>query len=164
MTWNIKNRNWRTGDPTGQLRSSLRPFSAKRRGAAILETALVMVILIYMSFGAAETGYFLWVKHSMEGAAREGARAAITANATQQDVTDAIYQATDAVGIARKDISYSITVGSAAGAAVGDVSTVPEGTGICVQVICNWKDVGIHPMNFFGDTATGAAVMRKEGS
>ncbi len=168
MKWKTENGKWKMGMEDGR-----RPFSVshlpsqrrpRRRGAAIIEAALVMLILFYMSFGAAEAGYYLWIKHGMEGAAREGARAAITANARQQDVIDAIYGATDAIGLPRNEITYKITLGSTSGGAIGDVSQVAQGKGICVQVICNWKDVGIHPMNLFGDTATGTAVMRKEGS
>jgi Flp pilus assembly protein TadG len=135
--------------------SSLR-IASKRRGAAIIEAALVMSILFYLSFGAAETGYYLWIKHGMEGAAREGARAAITANATNADVDSAVYGATDAIGLPRSAITPVITP--------GNVQDAPEGTAIKVQVQCDWKAVGIHPMNLFGDTVAGTAVMRKEGT
>ena len=53
-----------------------------RRGNAVLETALVLPILLALSFGLVEFGYFFYVKHNMQGAAREGARVAITPSAT----------------------------------------------------------------------------------
>jgi Flp pilus assembly protein TadG len=135
--------------------SSLR-IPAKRRGAAIIEAALVLGILLSLSFGAAEAGYYLWIKHGMEGAAREGVRAAITANATNTDVDNAIYGATDAIGLPRTAITPVLTP--------ANVQDAPEGTAVKVQVQCNWKAVGIHPLNLFGDTVGGTAVMRKEGT
>jgi len=51
----------------------------RRRGAEVLEAALVMPILLFMGFGTVEFGYYFYTEHNLEGAAREGARAAIPA-------------------------------------------------------------------------------------
>ena len=50
-----------------------------RRGNALLDAALVLPILLSLTFGTVEYGYFFFVKHSMQGAAREGCRAGLEA-------------------------------------------------------------------------------------
>ena len=68
-----------------RFRQILRP-----RGSAVLDAALVFPILLSLTFGTIEYGYYFYVKHSLQGAAREGARAAITPSATNSDVTTAV--------------------------------------------------------------------------
>ena len=46
-----------------------------RCGNAIVEMALLLPVLIGLTFGAAEYGYAMYVKHTLQGASREGARA-----------------------------------------------------------------------------------------
>src|SRR4051812_13398788 len=53
-----------------------------RRGNAVMEMALVLPILLALSFGTVEFGYFFYVKHTLQGAARDGARQAILPSAT----------------------------------------------------------------------------------
>ena len=71
----------------------------RRRGNAVMEAALVLPILLSLSFGTVEYGYFFYVKHSLQGAAREGARAAIVPTATNADVTTAVNAAMSAAGL-----------------------------------------------------------------
>ena len=64
-----------------------------RRGNAIIEAALVVPILLSLAFGTVEFGYYFFVRNNLQGAAREGARAAILASATNTDVTSAVSMA-----------------------------------------------------------------------
>src|SRR5882724_8727084 len=52
----------------------------RRRGSEVLEAALVFPILLALAFGTVELGYYFYVEHNVEGAAREGARAACVAS------------------------------------------------------------------------------------
>ena len=61
-----------------------------RRGAALIELLFAMTVLVALSFGIAEYGLAFFVKHNLQAAAREGARAAIVPGATAQQVTDAV--------------------------------------------------------------------------
>ena len=45
----------------------------RRRGGSLLEAAIVLPVLIYVAFGTVEFGYYFFVKHSLDGAAREEA-------------------------------------------------------------------------------------------
>ena len=65
-------------------------ISRRRFGGAVLETVLILPVLLYLAFGVVEFGYYFYVKHSLEGAARDGCRAAIPAGALYSDITSAV--------------------------------------------------------------------------
>lgn len=150
MSWKTINRKWKTR--SGKL-SNL-PRRLKRRGAAVVEAALVLGILLSLSLGGAEAGSYLWVKHAVEGAAWCGARAAINANATNADVQAAINTSLQNTGL-QNYITYTVTPAA---------SAAPVGTSVTVTVSYDWQSGGFHFLNLFGSTATGTAVMRKEGT
>ena len=109
-----------------------------RRGGAVLETALVMGLLVMLSFGTAEYGYFFFVKNMVTGAAREGARAAVPATATNSSVTTAIANVMTASHIPSS--AYTVTLSPS------DVTTATTGTAISVTVACSWGTVGVTPL------------------
>jgi Flp pilus assembly protein TadG len=159
-----------------QTRSQRRPSRWRprhRRGGAVLEAFLVLPILLALAFGTVEFGWFFYVKHNMQGAAREGARAAITPDATTAKVNTAITGSLTAAGL--QNSGYSVSITTSGGGSV-DVSTAPAGTQIIVTVQCLWSQVGsgLRPMALIGTTktvnnvttpryVTGATAMRKEG-
>lgn len=138
------------------------PIHKRRWGGAVLEMALVLPILLFLAFGTVEFGYFFYVKHNVQAAAREGARAAIVPSATNSDVTDAVQQMMQAAGLGSSGYTTSIT--NTAGTTV-TVSTTTAGTAIKVTVNCNWSQVGLRPLGLIGSSkvVTGTTVMRKEG-
>jgi Flp pilus assembly protein TadG len=133
-----------------------------RRGGAVLETALVMGVLIMLSFGTAEYGYFFFIKNEVAGAAREGARAAIPTAGTNSAVTSAISNVMTAAHIPSTE--YTVTLSPT------DVSTATAGQAVTVTVTCSWGTVGVTPLpTAMGGISTskqviGVAVMRKESS
>ncbi len=136
--------------------------SRARRGAAIIETIFVMSLLLMLSFGAAEYGYFFFVKNILAGAARDGVRAAIPSSATNSSVTTAVAAAMSAAHI--PSTAYTVTISPS------DVSqaSVTAGTPITVSVACVWGTVGVTPLPVAmgGIPSTkqvvGAAVMMRE--
>jgi len=62
----------------------------RRRGAAAVEAALVLPVLLLVTFGAIRYGWFFLKLQQITNAARYGARVAIRADATTQNVMDAI--------------------------------------------------------------------------
>src|SRR5215210_2216384 len=90
-----------------------------RSGATILEMALTLGILLSLSFGTVEFGYFFFVKNTVQGAAREGARVAITPTATNTDVTTTVGNALKAAGMKAADFTTTVKVGTT----VADCST-----------------------------------------
>lgn len=62
----------------------------RRRGAAIIEFVLVLFfVLIPLTFGAIEYSYMLYVKNTLQAAARETARAGIVDSASRADAENA---------------------------------------------------------------------------
>jgi Flp pilus assembly protein TadG len=141
-------------------RSSRRRF--RRRGNAILELTLTLGILLSLTFGAIEFGHYFYVQNTLQGAAREGARAAIPAAANNGDVHQAVNASLTAAGV--KLANYTVEIRNATDTANVNVATQAAGTGILVKVSGTWGSVGIRPMGLIGKTKVvrGAAVMRKE--
>ena len=152
------------------LRRKLRQIRQRRRfGAEVLEAALVMPILLAMGFGTVEFGYYFYTEHNLEGAAREGARAAIPAqfNDTFASINtgarlDAVESAVDRVMNAAgySPGSYDID---------GNFVDSTDGTSkyIEVSVKLHWQDVseGLRPMRMIKpdhDIVKGTATMRLE--
>ena len=135
---------------------------SSRRGNAVLDAALVLPILLSLTFGTVEYGYYFFMKHSLEGAAREGARSAIVPS-TQSNtpVTTAVATALYAAGLNSSkttlDAKYTMTITPAVSSA--------SGTAITVEIDATWGTVGIRPLGLIGSAkiVKGTAVMRKEG-
>ncbi|HEX2971862.1 MAG TPA: TadE family protein [Tepidisphaeraceae bacterium] len=134
------------------------PARPCRRGSAVLEAALVLPILLCLAFGTVEFAHFYFIKHNLQGAARQGARAAIPAGATNNDVNHAIAETMTAAGLGSG--AYTITTNPA------DIAAAEQGEDVTVTVQCNWGTVGLRPMALISadKTVTGAVVMRKEGN
>ena len=131
-----------------------RATGGKRRGGAVLETAIVLPVLLSLAFGTVEFGYYFFVKNTLQGAAREGARAAIISTAVNGDVTTAVANVMGAAGIA----SYTVATTPAS------ISGVASGTSITVTVTCTWSNVGVRPLGLIpaNKSVVGTAVMRRE--
>lgn len=129
-----------------------------RRANVVIETALVLPMLALLGFGTVEYGYWFYVAHTLQGAARDGARAAIVATSTNTDVNNAVAAAMTAAGL--QSSGYTVTTSPTT------ISGVTTGTNITVTVQCTWGTVGIRPMNLISSTKAikGTAVMYREGS
>ncbi len=127
-----------------------------RRGNTVIEMALVMPILLYLAFGTVEFGYFFYVKHTMQGAAREGCRAAIPSGAANSDVNAAVLSELTAAGL--QNSGYTVTTSPVT------VSSATTGSNVTVTVSCSWGTVGLRPMKLIGTSkvVAGQMVMRKE--
>ena len=152
------------------LRKSAAPRECSRRrfGGAVLETVLVLPVLFYLAFGIVEFGFYFHVKHSLEGAARDGCRAAIPAGAVYSDVCGSASSAVE-TSMAASNLSSSgfTTVVKLNGTVVTSLSTAVAGDTITVTVTCTWSTAGqgYRPWSLIGGSKTlsGASVMRKEG-
>jgi len=137
---------------------------SSRRGSAVLEAALVLPILLSLTFGTIEFGYYFFVKHTLQGAAREGCRSAITPSATNTDVTTAITASLTAAGL--QSSGYTVKIESPLGTAK-TVNSVSAGSTIYVTVTATWGTVGqgFRPLALIGTakTVVGVTAMRKEG-
>jgi len=131
-------------------------------GGSVLEAAFIVPILVSLAFGMAEFSYFFFVKHTLEGAAREGARNAITPTATNATATAAANNALSAAG--GNSWGATIAITDTSGNAL-TVSGLAAGTAIEVKLSCTWSTVGVHPLGIIPGSklVIGTCVMRKEG-
>ena len=148
-----------------------------RRGSAVLDAALVFPVLLSLTFGSIEFGHFFYVKHTLQGAAREGARAAATGTA-YSEITDATTRCMGAAGYSNTPTvkytvdAYVVTGVDASGNPILGTqlttanfsTTATTGTPILVRVYCTWSTVGIRPMQLLSSSRTvyGMTVMRRE--
>lgn len=145
--------------PTNQTKAHgmRRGLVHARRGNTVLEAALVIPILLLLAFGTVEFGHYFYVRNNMQGAAREGARAAIPPSATNSDVNAAVLNSLTAAGL--QGSGYTVTTSPA------NIGSAATGTAITVTITCDWGAVGLRPMQMISTTkqVRGQAVMRKEG-
>jgi Flp pilus assembly protein TadG len=134
-----------------------------RSGNALLDMVFVLPVLLGLTFGAVEYGYAMYVKHTLQAAAREGARAAIVAGADATKVQTAIDDCMSISGFPQAKYTRPATIGPA-----GWV-TAAAGTTVTVSVKATWSTAGVSVLpTWLGGISpskvlTGATTMRKEG-
>ncbi|MGH7178841.1 MAG: TadE/TadG family type IV pilus assembly protein [Tepidisphaeraceae bacterium] len=133
-----------------------------RRGTEVLEVALIMFfILTPICFGMVTYGYYFFLQHNLQNAAREGARAAIPLGGTSGDATSKITAYLNQAGLTPANFTISI---------IPDPGSATEGTDITVTVDGVWSTVGVSALPqalggiSSGKVVRGRAVMRKEAS
>ena len=82
-----------------------------RRGAALVELAIVMPILLMIVFGIIEFGQMTYVRQTLISAATQGARRAILPGATHAIVLSVTEQALTDGGVNATEISIDYTSG-----------------------------------------------------
>lgn len=142
---------------------SAKTLRRRCRGAVLLEAALLMPLLLLMIFGMIELGHLVFTRHTLTGAARNGARVAIVPGTSNTDVENAVGQMMTASGFA--DGEYTVHIEDTAGVAM-DVSSAARGDEVMVRVQCTWGTVGIRPLGVVpaDRTLQGVVVMTKEGT
>lgn len=143
--------------------SSATPPKCRRAGSATLETVLVlMLVLLPLTYGMIEFSYYFYTKHTIQGAAREGARVAILPDATNAKVSSAVDSAMTLAGL--QGSGYTITLSPS------NVASAAPGAQVSVVVECNWASVwtmqlmnGISFCRPKDGKVRGMTVMRKEG-
>jgi Flp pilus assembly protein TadG len=144
-------------------RSPASRIAHRRAGSATLETALVlMLVLLPLTYGMIEFSYYFYTKHTIQGAAREGARMAILPDATNAKVTSAIDSAMTLAGL--QNSGYTVTLSPS------NVASAAPGAQVSVVVECNWSTVwtmqlmnGVSFCQPKDGKVRGMTVMRKEG-
>jgi Flp pilus assembly protein TadG len=134
--------------------------SSERKGAVILEFAIVLPVLLMMILGSIEFGRAMMVANLLTSAARDGVRHGTLAIATNSDITGAVEQHLGAMAVSTDHVMIEITVNGVA----GDVSEAETGDAIGVQVTVSYNHVSWLPTPDFldGTQLQGVAVMRRE--
>ena len=132
-----------------------RTTRCNRRGGAVLEAAIVMPMILILTFGMIEVGHYFYLKHAMQCAAREAARLAIL---PKGDPSTAVSDAMARAGLS--SANFTVTTDPA------DLSTAAAGDEMTVTVEATWSAVGVRPMHLLSGSLVlrGSAVMMKEGN
>lgn len=131
----------------------VRSAARHRSGAAIVEFAIGLPILVLILFGTIETTNMLFVKQSLKIAAYEATRVAIVPGADQANVQAAV----DDILKTRQTEDYHAAIEPA------DFESAPVGDPITVRVTAGCDNNGFFPSWFYGGrTVTAYATMMKE--
>ncbi len=137
-----------------KLNKVCRSHRKKRRGAAVVEFAIVAPLFFLLVFGMIEFGRMMMVQQVITNASREGARQAVLDGATTQEVTTVVtdYLANGSVSGATVTIDPNPPGNAAFGAPV------------TVNVSVPFDQVSWLPAPWFlgGTTLAASTVMRRE--
>jgi Flp pilus assembly protein TadG len=149
--------------------------NGRRRGSAVLDAALVFPVLLSVTFGTIEYGYYFFVKHTLQGAAREGARAGIVPTGSSgtgdsSAVTTAVVQYLRGAGLntgtSTLDSKFTLKIEYPLGTTI-NAGSLSTGSALYVTIQSSWGTIGqgFRPMSLIGSSkvVSGVAVMRKEG-
>ena len=125
-----------------------------RRGATVVEFALVAPLIFLLIFASIEFGRMQMTLHGLNASAREGCRTAVTWNASQQSVEQAVRDRMVSFGI----VNYSLTTDP------DPTSKAGQWEPITVRVTVNYDDVSWLPAPRFlrGVTLAGTSTLPQE--
>jgi Flp pilus assembly protein TadG len=142
----------------------------RARGVALIEMVVVFLVLFYLVMGGVEFGWYLYAKHMVQAAARDGARIGILSNTTHAQTVASVNATMASAGF--QNVGYTttferITYGGGSSLAyipVSDVDSVAQGEGLRVTVTVpfgafNIRPLGVIPAN---KQLVGQTVMVKE--
>lgn len=138
------------------LRKHLR---SRRRGTALVEMALVGMILILLTFGMAEYAWMFYRFQQVGNVCRQAARLGATVDATSAQVTTLADNMLVAYGLSQANSHYTLTVSPT------NVSTVAKGTLLTVSISIPYTYVSATKMSIFPTPSTvhASVSMEKEG-
>ena len=135
----------------------------RRRGAALIEAVFCTAVLFYLVMGGVEFGWYMYAKHVVQSAARDGARAAIVSGSTHAAATSAITYTMTNASMQNSGYTYSFKNASN-NATITDVSAVARGTGIKVTVSVNFGAFNVRPLGIIpaNKSIVGVTTLVKE--
>jgi Flp pilus assembly protein TadG len=137
-----------------------------RRGAALVEAALVLPIFFTVVLGIVEFGRAMMVSQIVTNVSREGARLAIVDGTTNSQVTTFVKEFMQAaVNVAQADVSVTITVAPAADNPDpgNQIAAAGPGDVVTVRVSVPFNKVNYIPGDYLaGKNLVGMSAMRHE--
>jgi Flp pilus assembly protein TadG len=126
----------------------------KRRGAAVVEFAIVAPLFFLLVFAMIEYGRMVMVSQIITNASREGARQAVLDGATNSEVTSAVDEF----------LEMSSIQGAEVETVPADISAAAYGEAVTVSVSVDFNQVSWlpSPMYLGGQTIKASTVMRRE--
>jgi Flp pilus assembly protein TadG len=139
------------------LTTMRRVMTRRRRGSEVLEAALVFPLLLAMAFGTIEFGYYFYLEHNFQAAAREGARAGVPAGLSASQRADDILAAVDSImsSAGLKAADYDVDI---------QYPVVNGSTYVQVSVKADWSKVGMETGLFVRFTGGGETNLVDSGT
>lgn len=146
-------------------RPSLRPRIA-RRGAALVEMALVLPVFMMVLLGIIEFGRALWVANMVTNAAREATRMAVLDGSTNADVTQTAKDfLASTLSVGGTDVSVAIAITPADGNPnpAGECANANTRDLIDITITVPFDKVSLIPGDYLaGKNLVGRSAMRHE--
>ncbi|MEN1678874.1 MAG: TadE/TadG family type IV pilus assembly protein [Planctomycetota bacterium] len=137
--------------PRPSANAAKRTRRPDRRGSTCVEFAMTASVLIVLFFGLLEVARFHMVRHTLDQAAYEGARAGIVPGASSADVQAQVDSLLAAVGVRNATVSITPT----------DFTQAASQVSVLVQA--NYGDNSWASDRFFkGVTLSGQATLDRE--
>lgn len=139
---------------------------APRKGAAMVEMALVLPVFMMVTMGIIEFGRALWVGNMVTNAAREATRTAILDGSTNQQVTQSAKEFLAAtLSVAAADVNVGIAITPAVGNPNpgNEVGNANARDLISIEVSIPFNKVSLLPGKYLaGKQLIGRSAMRHE--
>ncbi len=136
-------------------RLALKRRLKEKRGTALIETAIVMLILLLITFGIMEYGWLFHRIQQMNGIARAGARQAVLPDSTLAAVQNSVLAVANGHGI----YGYTMTI------TPGDITVLASGELITVTVEVSYDNIQLVGGDLFPmpSPLRASVTMAKEG-
>jgi len=127
------------------------------RGAALVELALVLTLLVILTFGVMEYGWMFYQMQQVTAAAREGARDAVVPDATAADVLATVDGLMASLGLGGS--GYTVNISPL------NIEELDPGEPVTVTVMVPYGNIELLGMSYFPTppTLTSRVTMAKEG-
>jgi Flp pilus assembly protein TadG len=129
-----------------------------------VEVALILPLVLLVTFGVMEFGYFYFLQHNFMAAAQSGVRTWVRAGtAAQSDVDAAVAVVLSPLGVPNTKYTTTYTVNGAE----APVNTAVKGDIIAIDLEADWggaSGVGLRPMGVLDASKKvhAVAIMQKE--
>jgi Flp pilus assembly protein TadG len=127
--------------------------ASRRRGAVLVETAIVIMLLITLCFGIMEYGHYVYTRHTLESACQRAVRFGIIADSVFEDVETEVSTQMAVAGYDATEFDVEIL-------GHGD----PAETDLTISIEVTWGQIGMRPLGLISADSVirASATMRKE--
>jgi Flp pilus assembly protein TadG len=144
-------------------RTGRRPASRhNRRGAVMIEMALVLPLFLMVMLGTIEFGRAIMVTHMLANATRDGARLAILDQMDESTITTLVESSAQSM-IGPGTYSATVTVTPRGDSSASGLSSAERGDEVRVRVTVPLRSVSFFMLYMRDMDLAGSCVMRHEG-